>query len=63
MNLLFTSLEPGMQPGPGLSAIETFLYFVVAPIGLFTIISLLSYASTAKSTKRNRSKSVVDQID
>ena len=63
MNLLFTSLEPGMQPGPGLSAIETFLYFVVAPIGLFAIISLLSYTSTAKSTKRNRSKSVVDQID
>ena len=63
MNLLFTSLEPGMQPGPGLSAIETFLYFVVAPIGLFAIISLLSYASTAKSERRKISKSVVDLID
>jgi len=63
MNLLFTSLEPGMQPGPGLSAIETFLYFVVAPIGLFAIISLLSYASTAKSAKRSHHNSVVDQID
>mgnify|MGYP003333003398 FL=1 len=60
MNLLLTSYEPGMVPGPGLSATQTFLYFVVAPIALFVVISAFAYAST---TKRDKRKSVVDQID
>lgn len=60
MNFLLTTYEPGMIPGPGLSAIETALWFVVAPIGLFLVISAFAYAST---TKRNKKKSVVDQID
>lgn len=60
MNFLLTTYEPGMIPGPGLSAIETTLWFVVAPIGLFLVISVFAYAS---STKRDKKKSVVDQID
>jgi hypothetical protein len=60
MNFLLTTYEPGMIPGPGLSAIETALWFVVAPIGLFLVISAFAYAS---STKRDKKKSVVDQID
>lgn len=60
MNFLFTTYEPGMVPGPGLSATQTFLYFVVAPIALFVVISALSYGASAK---RNRNKSVVDRID
>ena len=60
MNFLLTTYEPGMIPGPGLSAIETTLWFVVAPIGLFLVISAFAYAS---STKRDKKKSVVDQID
>ena len=53
-----------MVPGPGLSATETFLYFVVAPIALFVVISALSYAgSYSSSNKRNNRKSSVDHID
>lgn len=60
MNLLFTTYEPGMVPGPGLSAIQTFLYFVVAPIALFVVISAVAFATTVKRDKR---KSVIDRID
>ena len=60
MNLLFTTYEPGMIPGPGLTAIETTLWFVVAPIALFVLISAFAYATSSKREKR---KSVVDQID
>lgn len=60
MNFLFTTYEPGMVPGPGLSAIQTFLYFVVAPIALFVVISAVAFATTVKRDKR---KSVIDRID
>ncbi|MFM8446825.1 MAG: hypothetical protein ACKN92_01455, partial [Candidatus Nanopelagicaceae bacterium] len=60
MNLLFTTYEPGMIPGPGLTAIETTLWFVVAPIALFVVISAFAYAT---SSKRDKRKSVVDRID
>ena len=64
MNFLQTTLEPGMAPGPGLSATETFLYFVVAPIALFLVISALSYAGAySGSAKRSKKKSLVDHID
>ncbi|MFM8921545.1 MAG: hypothetical protein ACKOFV_02650 [Candidatus Nanopelagicaceae bacterium] len=64
MNFLNTTLEPGMVPGPGLSATETFIYFVVAPIALFVVISALSYAgSYSASTKRNKRNSLVDHIE
>jgi hypothetical protein len=49
-----------MIPGPGLTAIETTLWFVVAPIALFIVISALAFATSSKRVKR---KSVVDQID
>ena len=60
MNLLLTTYEPGMIPGPGLTAIETALWFLVAPVTLFVVISALSYAASAKRDKR---KSNIDQID
>ena len=60
MNFLFTTYEPGMVPGPGLSATQTFLYFLVAPVALFVVISAFAYATTVKRDKR---KSVVDKID
>ena len=64
MNFLQTTLEPGMVPGPGLSATETFLYFVVAPVALFIVISALAYAGVySGSAKRNKKKSLVDHID
>jgi hypothetical protein len=60
MNFLLTTLEPGMVPGQALSAIETALWFVVAPLTLFAVISAGAFASTAK---RDKKKSVIDQID
>ena len=60
MNFLFTTYEPGMIPGPGLSAIQTVLTFVVAPIALFVVISALAFAGSAK---RDKKKSVIDQIE
>jgi hypothetical protein len=60
MTFLTTTWEPGMVPGPGLSATQTFLYFVVAPIALFIVISALAYAGSAK---RDQRKSLVDHID
>jgi uncharacterized membrane protein len=55
-----TTYEPGMIPGEGMSAVETALWFFVAPTVLFVVISLLTWAGTAK--KRN-SKAPIDQID
>ena len=60
MNFLLATYEPGMIPGPGFSATETVLWFVVVPIALFVVIGAFAYASHGKSEKR---KSVVDQID
>ena len=55
-----TVYEPGMIPGEGMTAIETALWFFVAPTLLFVVISLLTFAGTAKRSKR---KAPIDQID
>lgn len=44
-HLPMTTVEPGMDPGKGLTFAQTFLIFVVTPVGLFlgiTSIVLLS---------------------
>ena len=55
--------EPGSNPGEGLTAIQTFTYFVAAPVALFLVISVLVWAG--KSTKKARSKtsSVITSIE
>ena len=52
--------EPGAMPGEGLTAVETFSYFVAAPIALFLVISLITWALTGekKSSKVSNSSSV-----
>lgn len=52
--------EPGAMPGEGLTAVETFSYFVAAPIALFIVISLITWALTGekKSSKVSNSSSV-----
>lgn len=50
--------EPGAMPGEGLTVVETFSYFVAAPIGLFLLISLMVWALTGEkknSPKKNSS--------
>lgn len=55
--------EGGAMPGKGLTAIETFTYFVAAPIGLFLLIGGLSWiASAPKKTVNGRPAKPVDVI-
>ena len=47
--------EDGYIPGEALSAIETVVTFVLIPIALFFIISLLTWASTGERKKKKSS--------
>jgi hypothetical protein len=53
--------EPGSLPGEGLTAIETFTYFVAAPVGLFLLISLITWAFTGE--KKRKSTSSITHIE
>lgn len=56
--------EPGAMPGEGLTALETFSYFVAAPIALFIVISLITWALTGeKKEKKSKSSSSITSID
>jgi hypothetical protein len=52
--------EGGAMPGEGLTAIETFTYFVAAPIGLFILIGGLSWLASAP--KKSKKADVINQI-
>ena len=46
-----TVIEDGMKPGPAMPALQTFLWFVAAPVALFAGISLIVIVSTADRRK------------
>jgi len=50
-------IEDGSFAGEGLTVMETFTYFVVAPTVLFLVISFFAYI-TAKETKKKSKKSI-----
>jgi len=50
-------IEDGSLAGEGLSVLQTFTYFVVAPTVLFLVISFFAYI-TAKETRKKRKKSI-----
>jgi hypothetical protein len=50
-------IEDGSLAGEGLSVLETFTYFVVAPTVLFLVISFFAYI-TAKETRKKSKKSI-----
>jgi hypothetical protein len=52
--------EGGAQPGPGLTAIQTFTYFVFTPLALFAIIGGLAWISSAPKKEK---KEVLNKID
>ena len=54
--------EPGAMPGEGLTALQTFTYFVAAPIGLFLGIALIVWALTV-SKKSSGTSSVITNIE
>jgi len=56
--------EPGAMPGEGLTAVETFTYFVAAPVGLFLLISLIVWALTGdKKAKTGKKSSSITSIE
>jgi hypothetical protein len=56
--------EEGAMPGESLSAAQTVLYFVAAPLGLFLVISLVSYALTGERKEKTEPKdSVLTHIE
>jgi len=52
--------EGGAEPGEGLTALQTFTYFVAAPVATFVIISALSWFASAPKREK---KDVVNRID
>jgi hypothetical protein len=61
--LALDNQEDGTVAGEGLSAIETFTYFFVAPTVLFLAISLITYALTGERKKKAKISSVVTSIE
>jgi hypothetical protein len=60
------SVEGGAMPGEPLTAVQTFLYFVATPVGLFLLISVLVVVGTREKKKTEpgkRPSSVIDSID
>ena len=58
--------DGGAMPGDSLTAVQTFLYFVATPVGLFLLISLLVVVGTREKKKTEPGKkpsSVIDSID
>lgn len=51
--------EDGSMPGESLSAAQTALYFVGAPLGLFLLISVIVYALTGERKEKTESKNSV----
>ncbi|CAB4660925.1 unannotated protein [freshwater metagenome] len=59
-------VEGGAMPGEPLTAVQTFLYFVAAPVGLFLLISVLVLVGTREKKKTEPGKkpsSVIDSIE
>ena len=50
-------IEDGTLAGAGLTVLQTFTYFVAAPVLLFTLISFFAYI-TAKETRKKSKKSI-----
>jgi hypothetical protein len=56
--------EDGTVAGESLSAAQTALYFVGAPVGLFILISVIVYAATGERKEKTESKdSVLTHIE
>jgi len=59
--LLMINQEPGSLPGAGLTGFQTFTYFIAAPIALFLVISLITWALTGE--KKRKSTSSITHIE
>ena len=50
-------IEDGSLAGAGLTVLQTFTYFVAAPVLLFLVISFFAYI-TAKESRKKSKKSI-----
>lgn len=56
--------EDGAMPGESLSAAQTALYFVGAPLGIFILISVVVYALTGERKEKTEPRdSVLTHIE
>jgi hypothetical protein len=56
--------EGNAQPGQGLTALQTFTYFFLAPVAIFTVIALISwFASAPKKEKQEVINSIPEDND
>jgi hypothetical protein len=55
--------EGSAEPGQGLTAAETVLYFVLAPFGLFLAIVVIGYAIHRPKDKRNNPGNALSEIN
>lgn len=56
--------EGNAQPGQGLTALQTFTYFFLAPVAIFTVTALISwFASAPKKEKQEVINSIPDDND
>jgi hypothetical protein len=51
-------IEDGTVAGEGLTFLETFTYFFVAPIALFVVISFFAYITAKEVRAKSKKKSV-----
>ena len=54
--------EGSAEPGEGLTAVQTVLYFVLAPLGLFLTIVVIGYGVHRPREKRSNSGSALSEI-
>ncbi|MFM6842053.1 MAG: hypothetical protein ACKOVI_06545 [Candidatus Planktophila sp.] len=60
VNLLpMINQEGNAQPGQGLTALQTFTYFFLAPVAIFTVIALVSWYASAP---KKENVDVINQI-
>ena len=55
--------EDGSMPGEGLSVLETVMYFVLAPTGLFIGISLIVYLAVRPKNVRGSAGRAITKIN
>lgn len=62
LNIAITQ-EDGSFPGEGLTALETFTYFFLAPAGLFLVISLIVYLAVRPKNARGSAGRAITKIN
>ena len=60
---LAISQEDGSLPGEGLSVLETVMYFVLAPAGLFIGIALIVYFAVRPKNARGNAGRAITKIN